>query len=356
MKITELQRYKMLYKSANSMGASQIFNRYLNVNENRVVPLSVSHGVDFGNFCDPIDIYSIEPIHWSYNEQIHKESIKIKPSLLAPHPWAMNIDDKNISEGNGVLLIGPPPGKVNDQRLYELIKNDIRDNWSILVKKRGNYEPSMSFWKSKGVNPITAGGYDGDFYNRLYNVLSEYKVVVGCTFSSALIFAASINKKIEIIEDYEYRVYDVANREKLVDYNSTQAKSVVNFFLNRNQSEIKRISKELLGINLHQGKLSILSSLEDTIDSLRSAFYIQGSNNVPIKYKALLALFLKKPGLIKFNLQDAIKRIKKKEIVGIEIDEFSVWSCGPNRANYTITTAPYVKGKTEPGSAVISCS
>lgn len=353
MKIKNLQHYNSLYLSSSSMGGAQIFNSYCGFDKHRVVPLSLSHGVDFGHCCGPMDINNNEPIHWSYNEEIHEQSRLVKPSILAPHPWTMYTARKTTPEGMGVLVIGPPPGPENDQALYELIKNDINDDWSILIKVRGNYAPSMVFWREKGLMPITAGGQDEHFYCRLYELLSGYKTILGCTFSSALVFSAAIGKEIQIIKNYAYRAYDIEGFETILNFESEKARSIVRSFINQNQIEIKRVSRQLLGFDLQNNKDEIIRELETQITSLKSPLFLPGGHTLTTKPKALLALALRKPGILKFDLEALAKKFNPK-VCEVTMNEFSFWEDGPNAENFSITPTKYIKGKTEPGSAVVS--
>jgi hypothetical protein len=353
MKIKELQRYSSLYLSSNSMGGAQIFNSYFGFDKHRVVPLSVSHGVDFGQCCGPMDIYNCEPIHWSCNEEIYEQSRLVKPSILAPHPWIMYTARKTTPEGMGVLVIGPPPGPENDQALYELIKNDINDDWSILIKKRGNYAPSMVFWREKGLLPITAGGQDEHFYYRLYELLAGYKTILGCTFSSALVFSAAIGKEIQIIKNYTYRAYDIEGIETILNLESKKAKSIVGSFINQNQMEIQSVSGQLLGFDLQNNKDDIIHELETQITSLKSPLFLPDAHTLVTKPKVLLALALRKPGILKFDLKTLAKKFNPK-VCEVTMNEFSIWENGPTAENFSITPTKYIKGKTEPGSAVVS--
>jgi len=354
MNLKDLQRYKSLYRLAAGMGAGRIFNQYFGFDEHRVVPLSVSHGIDFGHCFGPMDVNNIEPIHWSYNEKIYEQAVRVKPSLLAPHPWTMLVANKDIPEGQGVLVIGPPPGLENDQALYELIKHDIRDDWSILVKQRGDHEKSMAFWREKGVGPVTAGGSDSDFYGRLYNLLSGYKTICGCTFSSALIFAASIGKRVDLVEGYWHRTYEVAEYASTANWESNQSKSVVKSFLSGNQQVIQNVSRALLGFHLCGNRPDQRAEFGMLIKGLHSPFHPSNEPSLVMKARLALALAFDKPGLLSLDMKAMQSRFfRNRKIVEMKINEFEAFANSPTPDNLMLTPTPYIKGRTEPGAAVI---
>src|SRR5207253_1753467 len=104
------------------------------------IPLSLSHGVDCAQYRNALDVEAIEPLHWSHNRDIHETALKVKPSVMAPHPWAIVTHGKKHEQGRGVLLIGPPPSPTNDENLYEIVKDQSSSDWTVLVKARGEYE------------------------------------------------------------------------------------------------------------------------------------------------------------------------------------------------------------------------
>lgn len=333
------------------MGADKIFNIYSGAPCEQVVPLSISHGIDFGHCYGPMDITSIEPIHWSYNEYIHRDAIKIKPSLLAPHPWAMIVEKRSISVGAGTLIIGPPPGVENDMNLLHLIKDKVFGDTSILIKARGNYIPSIEFWRCRGITPICANNLTNHFYLDLFDLISKYRTIIGCYFSSALIFAASIGKDIELIRGYRYETYDTQNYLKKINFDSDRARSIVQTFLLGDQQKIQISSRELLGMDMALQSKKILAEYLDLIKTLRRPFY-STSGSLSLMAKQKIAMIMQKPGVINLSIPTIMHRLIKKKIIKKEIDELSIWADSPNSNNLMITPVPYKKGITEPGNAV----
>lgn len=107
----KFNQFSRIYKSAPQMGAGKILNSALNLPAVSAVPLSLSHGVDFGHCFQPLDINLIEPIHWSYNHNIHQEALHLKPSVCLPHPWLLIQNKNKIPLKNKILAISPPREK-----------------------------------------------------------------------------------------------------------------------------------------------------------------------------------------------------------------------------------------------------
>ena len=101
LKIGKLNNYRGLYKSSGKSGEAEILRNYLELENDFPVPLSISHGVDMNHTSVAMDVRSIEPIHWSYNEQIHERALLVKPSILLPHPWLMLTLGRQIKSGSG---------------------------------------------------------------------------------------------------------------------------------------------------------------------------------------------------------------------------------------------------------------
>jgi hypothetical protein len=184
------------------MGSASILRKYAELDHNYPIPLTLAHGVDFECDSRVADIDSPEPIYWSTNIGMHNRASSYKESILLPHPWIIldsNREDSHKLISGSNLIVAPPPGPENDKVLLDtIIKNNIKSP-TILLKKRGNTTASEEFWTSNGINFISAGDPDGGFYSRLYEIMRCHENVIGCNLSSALFFAASINKTCRIM-------------------------------------------------------------------------------------------------------------------------------------------------------------
>ena len=130
------------------------------------------------------------------------------------------------NENNGTLLIAPPGGIRNNKSLLKIINRMQISNLTILIKS-GEILEDKIFWESNGFNTISAGKSDSNFYRRLYEILSSHSCVIGCSMSSALIFASALGKKCSIMNDYYFNVYEINNFEE----NLTLKILVQNFIL-----------------------------------------------------------------------------------------------------------------------------
>ena len=207
MNANELKPYEKLYqlRHAHASGAAKLLKDFLNLEPNQAVPLTLSHGVDFDQFWQPMDITSLEPAYWAYNEKLYQRAKTVKPSVLMPHPVSIVARTVDIPTGDGTLIVGPPAGPENDERLYQLIRSRLDSTCSMLVKWRGPYHGSIRYWQSLGVKTASITAGQSTFYEAVVALLSKYRRVVACTFSSALIFAAALGKEVELISGYRYR-------------------------------------------------------------------------------------------------------------------------------------------------------
>jgi hypothetical protein len=296
-----------------------------------------------------MDIDSIEPIHWSCNETIHGEAKRVKPSLLAPHPWAITTARRPVSAGCGVLVIGPPPSPENDQRLYDLIKLDVREDWAILVKARGPFAGSIDFWASKGLRTVTADEPDGAFYDRLHGILTTYRTVVGCSLSSALVFAASIEREIVLLRDYFYEVYEPTRYEDEANLEAERGKLLANCLAGGDSKTKVAECRSLLGFHLLERRDDIRSDLLDAIHALERPFYLNPLNPIPYRVAEFLAMRLGKPGLLRHSPRDLLEFVRRRNISIMRINEIDVWLNGRRGANFQQFPIDFQEGITVPG-------
>ena len=351
-----LSDYSFFYNLSNEKGINHIFNEYMDFDRDDIVPVGVSHGVDFEHCYHPMDVYSTEPIYWAYNTRIFERAKKIKPCLLMAHPWAIVVSENNLIKGSGTLIIGPPPGRSNDQLLYDKVKNDITSDWSILIK--GGIKESMQFWKEKGVKPITAGNNDnGRFFYDLFDMLSRYENIVACTFSSAVIFAASIEKNISFIEGYQYTCYETPNYLDIINFESSYSKFVVSEFVNNDKEDISGLAREILGFDLLLQKDRVKQDYFNLLENIDSPVFCKKLEQERlIKLKISLARLSSRPDLINRSILDLVlafkKIILKNKVMIKTLDELSIWLDGKNKSNFISRLVPYKKGVTIPGKAV----
>lgn len=346
-----LKRFEGLYRLSRYMGAADILRKFLGLSDDAPVPLSLSHGVDFGHYHHPCDIDVVEPLHWSYNREIHDAASAIKPSIFAPHPWAITTHTRTVPRSRGVLVVGPPPSPENDQRLYELIKTDANADWTVLVKARGEYQGSIAFWTEQGLNAITARGPDGSFYERLFGIIAGFDTIVGCTFSSALVFAASLGKNVALLKTYSWEVYEPANYENEVWLHSPRARQIVRRFADGNSGAKHDLARELLGFDALADVERIREDLRLAIEALKRPYNANRRHPVPYKVRELMAVTLKKPGLLQYSVRDILTTLRRRHVCVLRMNDVDVWLNGKNESNFCLTPVTFQKGITEPGLA-----
>ena len=345
MKVSDLRKYGRFYTNPAYMGVDGIFRRYFGLPDDHPVPLSVAHGVDFGHTFYPQDVKSFEPIHWSCNADMHARALAYKPSLLLPHPWVMVIDEAPpAASDRATLVIGPPPGPVNDERLFRLIEKSVGPDWSILVKARGAHQQSLRFWEERGLTPVTAGAPDAGFYGRLAAILASHRRIVGPTFSSALVFAASIGREVQLLRGFTHRTLEPRGYELEVDWASPRARAVVTAFAGGDQAEVRAISNRLLGADLAVDRPAKLNELYDAIGRLAGPFWMNPEIGFPPgAVRRALALAFRKPGLINAGMEAYLDRFRRSELSVMSVNEFDVWLNGKSPDNFQLE--PVVRGR-----------
>jgi hypothetical protein len=345
----KFDRFQSLYCSSRYAGAASILNRSFNFDIGHVVPLSISHGVDFGMCYGAMDVHQPEPIHWAYNDNIYRITKGIKPVIKLPHPWWFVVKDLKVPVGDRLLLIGPPPGKINDERLLAIIKNNYElTQIDVLIKWRGPIDNTISFWNKNNINTVTAGPSDEDFYSRLFEILSRYEIIISPVFSSATIFAASIGKKVIFLKGYMCKFYDTKNYLQVMNFDSEIAKQIVSKFLYGSKSEIMAIAQSLLGFTnekIDDLKVRYTNLIAETTNPI----FLQ-SHFSPILCE--IALRVRRPSIATLNFSKLKAMWSRSEVSELEIDELSVWENGLNDQNFNIRSLKYIRGITEPGRGV----
>lgn len=344
MNASDLRRYASFYTTSAYMGANVIFRAYFGLDSGHPVPLSLSHGVDYGHCHYPQDVKALEPIHWSYNEHLHRAALAYKPSLLLPHPWAMLTSAANVPEGSGTLLIGPPPGPVNDERLFRLVDGSLEGEVAILVKARGAYEESLRYWRDRGITPVTAGPPDEGFYPRLAQLLGPYRRVVGGTFSGALVFAASIGREVRLLRGFVHRTLEGRDYETEVDWAAPRARAVVAAFCEGDQPTIRRVARSILGADLEIDRAAKIDEMNRIIAGLDSPFWMNPEVWFPPPLmRRRLASWFSKPGLMNAGLGNYLDRLRRRELAVMTVDEIDVWLNGRSPSNFDLR--PIVEGR-----------
>lgn len=335
------------------MGAARIARRYLGLAEDHPIPLSIAHGVDFNHLSVAMDVQAAEPLHWACNDSIHRRALPLKPSVLMPHPWLMLAAMKPARAGEGMLVIGPPPGRANDERLLACMqKAGIRPQ-AILLKMRGNLGESMNFWRSHGLETVTAGAPDVGFYDRLYDLLGTYESIVGCTLSSALFFAAAIDRRCEVLLDYSYMAYEVAEYTETVRFESDIGVRFTRQLAAGQSDDVKCIAEDVLGLRWLDGRDAMRIRLEESIRSLQYPLHVtRAGTAVTYHLRCALARATGRAGFLNRSWWDILPLRRREHVSVIDINEVDIWLHGANATNFKSRLIPYVSQVTEPGWAV----
>lgn len=346
----KLKKYDSIYSKNRFAGAGYIINKAFGFSSSQPVPLSISHGVDFGMMQDPMDMRSPEPLHWAYNSIIEQRTKHIKPTVSLPHPWWFVAKDHKVVHTGKKLVIAAPPGETNDRRLLEILDKKYHlSELDILIKHREGHNESLTFWKQNGLNTLTAGAPDNNFYFRLYKILREYSEVICCTFSSAAIFASSIEKEVTFLRDYWYKAYEVASYESFTNFASPTSREIVRQFVGPDHESTTKLAQNLLGFT-DKSLIQLKNDYIEKVEGIASPVFTDSKSN---KFLVKLSTLISRPGLANLSLIDVPKRLfSTPRVSEIEINEISVWLDGASHDNLKIKPVEYVKGITEPGASV----
>jgi hypothetical protein len=252
---------------------------------------------------------------------------------------------------SSVLLLGPPPSPQNDDGLYQLIKHERLSDWTVLVKARGEYEASIRFWRKHGLQTITGGTPDKTFYERLCTMLMEYETVVSGNFSSALLFAASIGKKVVLLRDYTWEIYESSNFLTEVWLESPRARKIVRVFADGKDRETTDASRDLLGFDMVGRPQNVREELQAAIEALDRPFHSHPENPIPYKLAERLALTFKKRGFLRYSRSELLAMMKRRQVCILRMNDIDAWLNGRSEANCSVTPISFRKGVTQPGRA-----
>jgi hypothetical protein len=353
MHIEDLRKYERIYKSSRLRGSARILREYLGFDKTFPIPLAISHGVDAGQAYTAGDISNPEPIHWSYNELIHERALSAKPSIRLPHPWLMLKASNPPKLGNGMLVIGPPPGPSNDAGLLSCLKDMGIESYDLLLKPRGNIEPSRDFWHKNGISVVSGGDADIFFYDRLFRLIENYEFIIGGTLSSALFFAAAIGKKCKIIKNYTCSFYDCADYLEIVDFTSAVTRKFAQLLHSENYGEASTMAEAVLGKAFMAPRLDMTKELISAIEALKEPAYFNPKLSLAER-KVVLAIskWTGRTSLLNHGVLGYFHLRLNSRVKIITLNEIDIWLNGLNEENFHSEEIEYIKGVTEPGWAV----
>lgn len=338
MTLDDLRAHAWAYYTAPMIGADVQLRRWLGLARDFPVPLSISHGVELGQFHFPQDVTAPEPLHWSYNDIISTRAAAYKPVIEMPHPLLMEIESVELPAGRGQLVVGPPPGPENDRNLLALIADRAGPDSRMLVKPRGHWRPSADFWAANGFAPVTASpGADG-YFGPLVQLIAAAETVVGATFSSVLVFAAALGRRVELVPGFTHRTLEGASYLDEVDIDSPAMRAVVATFLSGNQQAIGVLARRLLGWHLLGQRAAKAEELRQALHRLRAPVWLDPAIRFPpARLRYWLARATRRPGLFNAGMGQLAARVRRRDLAVMEIDEFDLWANGPNDRNFRLT-------------------
>lgn len=265
--------YERYYKSAKHFGSNEILKKYLKVKDKYIMPVTIPHGVDFGLYENKVmDSDSFEPSYLSHNNFIFNKVKKIKNAIKFPHPWIFLIKNKKIRMGKGDLVISPPPSIDNFENLITASKKiKFSKKKAILIKGRNEKKKYFQFCKRNGFKAEFAGNIeDKKFYLRLFNILNNYRNIYLINMSSAGIFAASLGKKLKVIENCTFEDIDTTNLPNKNSKNYLIVKRNWLKLLSKDKRLSKNLAKKLLGYDFYTSKKLMKEILIDNYQIIKN--------------------------------------------------------------------------------------
>lgn len=357
MEIDALRRFEPLYWNARWNCASDTLRRYLSLPPDYPIPLALPHGVDFGHIEPAQDLLAVEPIHWAHNSEIAEAVAPLKPVLAIPHPFLLALWNLPPMPRAGTLVIGPPPGIDNDRTLAAMLDPADAAETTILVKPKPGFEQSKAFWREQGYSVATLADDGPSSYETMAALLARSERVIGCTFSSLVIFAAASGATVGLLKGYRYDCYDLietGTRYEVVNWESRHAASVVRRFMEGSREEVLDLALELLGNRLDRDPQVLRERLAQAIADLDEPVYWRLRHTLPIRWAATeIACALRRPGVLRINPSRWLRRRFRPRVWARKLDEIGLWLHGRNRDTIEERKVAYRKGQTEPGDAVV---
>ena len=185
------------------------------------------------------------------------------------------------------------------------------------------------------MNTVSAGPGDEGFYLRLHETLSRFDRIIGCNVSSALFFAASIGKPLEVITDYEFRAYQRPDFLEFVNFRSSKSKEIVRILVHGDDDLRYRVTRDLLGFSLLSEEEQCRSEFIDALGEVTSYFYPPRPRLIS-RLLGNLALYSGRPGFVNVSLNAIFSEIFDRRMYEMKVNDISLWLDGPNDENLSL--------------------
>lgn len=355
MKQSQLVPYAPLYRAALYYGAGGILAEWLGTND-MVLPLLLPHGVEIpGQYQEASDVRGMEPIYWAINAELHEKAKRVKPSILIPHPFLLSpaYARRDAVERAGVLIIGAPPGRVNDRNVLESLKQNGFDSGTVLVKRRVGWQGSERFWESQGFETRTFGDPFEFTYNDMAEALTRYDHVVSTTPSTAAIFAAACGARVTLLRGCALTAYELLGVTEIMHNRVPEASAWLQDFAQSDRDKQRALALALLG-DSYRDRERIVAELHAAIAGLDHPLYVENGYYPAFlaRLQADLAIWLGKPRLASIRPGSMLRALRKPKVGVMMIKENDYYFEGPSPDTFTLTPTPYRRGVTEPGVAI----
>lgn len=353
MELEDLRRFEPLFKHSRHLAADDVLRRYLGVGADYPIPLTISHGVDFGFSTVGYDVFAVEPIYWATNPRSYELAARVKPAIKIPHPFLLASLDRDLPAGEGTLVVGPPPGPVNDAKLADLLTGYDPATTTILVKPHPNFDKSAAFWAERGYRTVCVADEGPPTYDRMVSLFSRYAEFVGCTVSSAIFFGAALGKRVTLMRGFRYAAYESTQVHSVMDYRSKEAGAAVKALVAGSVEESTQIARQLLGSGFVRDPDAIRAEIDQAVRDLKWPLHSRTRHPPPIRRLLQnLALKMNRPSLLNRSYSEIVMARFNRDVLIVDLDEVSLWLDGANEGNLGFSKTRYVPGVREPGAAI----
>lgn len=355
MKQSELKRYERFYENARHLNVDDLLRRVLGLPSDFIIPMNVAHGIDFGFSLEGYDVHRQEPIYWATNERSAELARRIKPVFRAPHPFLLAAEGRTPSKGEGVLVVGPPPGLENDRNLLDIMAHSYDPvSTTILIKPHRDAANSVRFWQRAGFSTVSFRDAAGTGYDAMVDTLARYEMIVSATVSSVIFFGAALGKRIKLLRGYRCRGYEGLNVHKVINYGAIEAQRNIRRLDSSDTAEATAHAREILGIGYRVTSVEMRSQLLELIDNLTLPFYVR--HRLPQFAQRMIiagAVRAERPSLLRTSLSDFLHGRLTRNVLILDVDEVDLWLNGPSSNNPKFGKVRYIKGLREPGMAIV---
>lgn len=325
-----------IFSSAKYYGCDEIIKSSLGLRDEGPLPITIPHGVDFYHLKIDLDLIGYEPIYIAFRDDIAERAAKVKVVLKFPHPWLLIVSEQKNQRGLGTLFIAPPPSQSNFETMMSVIvAGDYPKPWGVLIKERGTQPQDFLWWENHGFAVYSAGPIDDKlFFYKLRDIFAKYENVASPNMSSAIIFAAAMNRRALALPNVCLSNIDVSNWADLVDLDDSDGKiaAVWRSLLSEDLMRARSQAEDLLGMKYMGKPEELRAKLVAAIDSVAEKPVYLSVAGFGMLYGICLWLLKKKIPIHKL-LPNPLVKVAARLLASCRLNRLTIYT-GSDFAHY----------------------